>query len=78
MLTYSRSGLLALGLGTGVGIAVSGARLRSLMWAGVALLATVAPLVIGLTNRSLTTSHVALGARERAGAELAAVFAISG
>jgi hypothetical protein len=77
VLTYSRGGLLALAVGTGVGIAVSGARLRSLMWAGVALLATVAPLVIGLTNRSLTTSHVALGPRESAGAQLAAVLVVS-
>jgi len=77
VLTYSRGGLLALVVGAGIGIAVSGARLRSLMWAGLALLATVPPLVIGLTNRSLTTSHIALGPRERAGAELAAVLVVS-
>ena len=33
--------------------------------------------MIGLTNRSLTTSHVALAPRERAGAELAAVLLVS-
>jgi hypothetical protein len=77
VLTYSRGGLLALAFGTGVGIAVSGARLRSLMWAGLALLTTLAPLVIGLTDHSLTTSHIPLGARERAGAELAAVLVVS-
>jgi hypothetical protein len=77
VLTYSRGGLLALAFGTAVGISLSGARLRSLMWGGLAVLATLPPLVIGLTDRSLTTSHIALSARERAGAELAAVFVVS-
>jgi hypothetical protein len=77
VLTLSRGGLLALAFGGGIGIAVSGARLRSLMWAALVLLCTLAPLLIGLTNHSLTTSNVALGPRERAGAELAAVLAVS-
>jgi hypothetical protein len=77
VLTLSRGGLLALAFGAGVGIAVSGARLRSLMWAALVLLCTLAPLLIGLTNHSLTTANVGLGARERAGADLAAVLAVS-
>jgi O-Antigen ligase len=77
VLTYSRGGLLALAFGTAVGLAVSGARLRSLMWAGLAVLTTLPPLVIGLADRSLATSNIALGAREHAGAELAAVLIVS-
>jgi hypothetical protein len=47
------------------------------MWAALVLLFTLAPLLIGLTDHSLTTSNIGLGARERAGAELAAVLGAS-
>jgi O-antigen ligase len=77
VLTLSRGGLLALAFGAGIGITVSGARLRSLMWAALVLLCTLAPLLIGLTDHSLTTSNVGLGARESGGAELAAVLGVS-
>jgi hypothetical protein len=76
-LTYSRGGLLALAVGVAAGMALSGARLRSLMWVGLAVAATVAPLVMGLVDHDLTTSLVPLGSRETAGAELGAVLVVS-
>jgi hypothetical protein len=76
-LTYSRGGLLALGFGAAVGIAVSGARLRSLMWFALAVVATLPPLVFGLVNHDLTTANISLSARETAGVELAAVLLVS-
>jgi len=77
VLTYSRGGLLALAVGVGAGMALSGARLRSLMWVGLAVAATVAPLVMGLVDHDLTAALVPLGSRETAGAELGAVLVVS-
>jgi len=65
--TYSRGGVIALVIGLAVGIGLSGARLRSLMWLGVACGALIPPLVFGLSDHGLTTANVALGARERSG-----------
>jgi hypothetical protein len=76
-LTYSRGALLALVCGLIVGIGLSGARLRSLMWLGLAAVATVPPLVVGLTDVALTNVFVSLGARESAGLVLAAVLVVS-
>jgi multisubunit Na+/H+ antiporter MnhC subunit len=72
--TYSRGGVLALALGLAVAIALSGARLRYLMWLGLICAAAAAPLVIGLLSHDLTAAGVALSTRERAGLELAAVL----
>lgn len=76
-LTYSRGALLALACGLIVGIALSGARLRSLMWLALAAVGTVAPLVVGLTDHALTDVSVSLGRRERAGLLLLAVLVAS-
>jgi hypothetical protein len=76
-LTESRGGVLALLLGLAAGIALSGARLRSLMWLGLALLASVAPLVVALTTHNLTAASVGLGAREGRGAVLGGVLVAS-
>jgi hypothetical protein len=75
--TESRGGVLALLLGLAAGIALSGARLRSLMWLGLALLASVAPLVVALTTHNLTAASVGLGAREGRGAVLGGVLVAS-
>jgi hypothetical protein len=75
--TYSRGGLLALALALAAGIALSGARLRSMMWLALAGLTTIPPLVLGLSNHALTTADVSLAHRERAGGLLAAVLLAS-
>ncbi|PZS06856.1 MAG: hypothetical protein DLM64_15700 [Solirubrobacterales bacterium] len=75
--TYSRGGVLALVLGLLAGIALSGARLRSLMWLAVACAAALPSLVLGLTDHALTAANVGLGARETAGAVLAGVVIVS-
>lgn len=72
--TYSRGGVLALVVGLAVGVALSGARLRSLMWLIVVLVCTAPPLIFGLFSHPLTAANVALGQREIAGGELAAVL----
>src|SRR5437588_239311 len=76
-LTYSRGGLLALGAALVVGIALSGERLRSVMWLAAAALATVPPLVFGLEAHVLTTAGVSLGHRETAGGELTLILLAS-
>jgi hypothetical protein len=75
--TYSRGGLLALALALVAGIALSGARLRSMMWLALACLTTIPPLVLGLSNHALTTADVSLAHRESAGGLLAAVLIAS-
>jgi O-antigen ligase len=76
-MTYSRGGVLALALGLAAGIAVSGARLRSLMWLGLAGAAAVPSVVIALADHNLTSAFVPLAARERTGAELGGVLVVS-
>jgi hypothetical protein len=76
-LTYSRGALLALVCGLIVGVGLSGARLRSLMWLALAAAAMVAPLMLGLTDHALTDVSVSLGRRERAGLLLLVVLVAS-
>mgnify|MGYP001355753031 CR=1 FL=1 len=76
-LTYSRGGLLALAIALIVGIGFGGQRLRSLAWLGVAVLAAVPPLVLGLSDSSLTDAGVSLSSREGAGGLLAGVLLVS-
>ena len=75
--TYSRGGAIALVIGLAVGIGLSAARLRSLMWLAMAGLALIAPLAFGLSDHSLTTANVALGARERSGLWLLVIVLVS-
>lgn len=75
--TLSRGGLLALAAGLAAGIALSRARLRSLMWLGTTCAATAIPLIFGLTSHSLTSADISLGQRETAGAELTAALVAS-
>lgn len=73
-LTLSRGGLLALAVALLLAIAGARARLRALAWLALSALATVPPLLLGLTDHSLSAAGVALGSRETAGAVLAAVL----
>jgi hypothetical protein len=75
--TYSRGGLLALGVGLVVAIAFGRERLRSVIWLAAAAAATVPPLVFGLESDSLTVAGVSLGRRETAGAVLALILLAS-
>jgi hypothetical protein len=77
VLTYSRGGLLALLVGGGAGIALSGARLRSLLWLAAASVAVLPPLLTAILTPALTGVGVALGAREHAGLALTAVLLAS-
>jgi O-Antigen ligase len=72
--TYSRGAVLALACGLAVAGALSGARLRYLMWLGLICAAAAPAIVIGLLSHDLTSAGVALGTRERAGLELAALL----
>ena len=76
-LTYSRGGLLALAIALVVAIGAGGERLRSLLWLSVAAIATVPPLVLGLSSHSLTAAGVPLSSREGAGGLLALVLVAS-
>jgi hypothetical protein len=75
--SYSRGGMIALVVGLAVGIALSAARLRSLMWLALAGLALIPPLVFGLSDHALTTANVALGVRERSGLWLLVIVLVS-
>lgn len=76
-LTYSRGGVLALVAGTIIGVALAGDRLRWLLWLTVVCVATVPPLVFGLSAHSVTGVHVPLSTREQGGAELLGVLLVS-
>jgi hypothetical protein len=75
--TYSRGGVLALVIGLAVGVALSGARLRSLMWLALVAGSTAAPLVFALANHDLSASAIGLGSRETAGLELGGLLIAS-
>jgi O-antigen ligase len=75
--TYSRGGLLALAIGLAVGIVISGDWLRSAMWLGVAVLATVPIAVLGLVSPQLSRAGEKLSSREFGGAILAILLVIS-
>jgi hypothetical protein len=76
-LTYSRGGIVALVLGLGAGIALGGARLRTLTWLAVAAAAATGPLAVGFTLHALSSVSVGLADRELAGGELAVAVAAS-
>jgi hypothetical protein len=76
-LTYSRGGLLALGLALLIGLPLSRAPLRALLWLGVACLAATPPLIVGLTSHSLSAPDVSLADREAGGLVLAAVLLVA-
>ncbi len=63
-LTYSRGGLLALGVGLVVLVAAGAERLRPLAWAGAAGAACAAPLAVALSSADLTTDDLPFGRRE--------------
>jgi hypothetical protein len=73
--TYSRGGVLALVVALAVAVALGGARLRCLLWLGMACLASGPPVAIGLISDQLTSTGASLGTRERAGLELVALLA---
>ncbi|HZT53101.1 MAG TPA: O-antigen ligase family protein, partial [Gaiellaceae bacterium] len=72
--TYSRGGLVALAAGLFACVALSGSRLRVLMWLGAAALAALPSLVLGLTSHALTANGVPLSRRETAGGLLLVVI----
>lgn len=76
-LTYSRGGLLALVVAIVVAAWFGGELLRSLIWAGAAILAAIPPLAFGLASHSLTTANVPLSSRESAGGQLALIMLLS-
>jgi O-antigen ligase len=76
-LTYSRGGMIALAVGLAVAIGLSRARLRMLMWLALVAIASVPPLVFGLTADTLTNVAAGLSDRERGGAELLVVLLVS-
>jgi hypothetical protein len=75
--TESRGGMLAAAIGLAVGIGLSGARLRSLMWFSLALVVALPTLALALASHNLTTALISLSAREQTGAELGAVLLAS-
>jgi hypothetical protein len=70
-LTYSRGGVIALVLGLAAGLALGNARLRSLLWFGVAVVAALPPLLLALVDPDLTGVGVSLHSRESGGLALA-------
>jgi hypothetical protein len=75
--TYARGGLIATAAALVIVVALSGSRLRALMWLTTAALATVPPLAFGLISDALTSSPVSLTRREGAGAVLIGILAVS-
>lgn len=75
--TYSRGGLLALGVSLVVAISISGERLRSSMWLALAVVAGLPATVYGLASPQLNTAGVKLGSRELAGLILAMLILLS-
>jgi hypothetical protein len=76
-LTLSRGGLIALVVALVIGVAGAGRRLPSLAWLVLVALATVPPLVLGLTLHSLADAGVSLGGREAGGAILVGALVVS-
>ncbi len=75
--TESRGGMLAAAIGLTVGIALSGARLRSLMWFAAGLIVALPTVVLALSSHNLNTALIPLSAREQTGAELGVVLLVS-
>ncbi|MGN6170224.1 MAG: O-antigen ligase family protein [Solirubrobacteraceae bacterium] len=75
--TFSRGGLIALVVALAVAIGLGSTRLRALMWLGIAVAAAIPSLIVGLTDHSLTSAHIALGSRESAGLLLCGVLLVS-
>ncbi len=75
--TYSRGGLLALGIALVVAILISGDRLRVAMWLALAAVAGVPVVVFGLASPQLNTAGETLGSREVAGLILAGLVVLS-
>jgi tetratricopeptide (TPR) repeat protein len=76
-LTYSRGAIVSLIAGLIAGLWLSRARLRSLLYLGMALLAAAPGIAYAFGSSSLTTNGVALHHRETAGAALGAVLVAS-
>lgn len=76
-LTLSRGGFIALAVALVIGVAGTDRRLPALAWLGLVALATVPPLVLGLTLHSLADAGVSLDSRESGGAILAGVLIAS-
>jgi hypothetical protein len=69
-LTYSRGGVIAAVVAIAVTMLAAGSRLRTLLYAGLALAASVPALWFGLTADDLTHNLVSLSAREDDGVVL--------
>jgi O-antigen ligase/polysaccharide polymerase Wzy-like membrane protein/tetratricopeptide repeat protein len=76
-LTYSRGGLIAAVVAVAVTIALAGSGLRTLMYLGLALLASAPALAIGFTADDLTGNVVPLSEREGEGLALGGVLLAS-
>ncbi|MDQ6745681.1 MAG: O-antigen ligase family protein [Actinomycetota bacterium] len=76
-LTLSRGGVLALVVVMIVVFWLAGSWLRCLMWLAVVVVATVPPLIFGLTSHALTAADVSLGRRETAGLLLLGILLAS-
>jgi len=73
-LTYSRGGMLALGVGVAVAVALCAPRLRTLLLFGLAAVASVPPLAFAFTRPDLTGNGVPLAARQDDGLVLLAIL----
>ncbi len=76
-LTFSRGGLIAALVAVAVTIALAGAGLRTLMYLGLALLASAPALTLGFTADDLTGNAVPLNEREWEGILLGLLLAAS-
>jgi hypothetical protein len=73
--TLSRGGVVALLVGLAIFLVMSADWLRATVWLGVAVLAALPPLAMGLVSSSLSADHVPLARRESAGLLLLVVLA---
>jgi hypothetical protein len=76
-LTFSRGGVIAAVVAVAVTVVLAGSGLRTLMYLGLALAASAAPMVLGFTADDLTGNRVALSDRTGEGLLLGLLLVVS-